>query len=486
MSARILQGDVFSQLPTIKPRSVDCVVTSPPYWMLRSYLPKGNLLKRFELGLEKTPQEYIANMVRVFQLVRETMADHATCWINVGDTYADDSKYGGATGGKHVKALHGQTGINREKKESGIDAGNLCLIPQRLMIALQDDGWIVRSVVIWHKPAPMPSSVSGWAWKRCRIRDPKFTHTQYGGKGAELDRQSASERIKQNVATSRANGMPHDSATVGHLGWIDCPGCKKCRPAGGYVLRKGSWRPTSAYEPIIMLAKTADYFCDGESVKTPSNGHRGSSFVDQRDFDVYENLGTDARAEVSSANLRDVWRVPLEDMSKEDLIGFIQSMDDGHLPDVWRIAAEPLKDAHYAAFPTELARKCLQAGTSAKGYCPACGKPWVRVIESKSVPHPSPRKNVTNRQGAIDTKGGNQANGSASTSPEVNTIGWRPSCSCPKDEPRPALVLDPFAGSGRTGQAAQWLGLDFVGVELNPVYVEMAERILREDAPLFA
>jgi adenine-specific DNA methylase len=110
----------------------------------------------------------------------------------------------------------------------------------------------------------------------------------------------------------------------------------------------------------------------------------------------------------------------------------------------------------------------------------------VRVIESKSVPHPSPRKNVTNRQGAIDTKGGNQANGSASTSPEVNTIGWRPSCSCPKDEPRPALVHDPFAGSGRTGQAAQWLGLDFVGVELNPVYVEMAERILREDAPLFA
>jgi DNA modification methylase len=97
----VIQGNVFDVLPTIAPGSIDVCVTSPPYWNLRSYLAKGHPLKRFELGNEKTPAEYVANMVRVFSLVRECMADHATCWLNVGDSYSHDSR-GGETGGKHV------------------------------------------------------------------------------------------------------------------------------------------------------------------------------------------------------------------------------------------------------------------------------------------------------------------------------------------------------------------------------------------------
>lgn len=469
MTATILQGDVFEQLPTIKPGSVDCCVTSPPYWKLRSYLPKGHPLKHLELGNEKTPQEYIAKMVRVFQLVRECLADHATCWVNIGDTYFGDSP----VRSKAAEAFSdtwdmSQTASRGGARRSaarigGLQAGSLCLIPQRLAIALQDAGWIVRSYVIWHKPAPMPSSVSGWAWRRCRVK----VSSDRGNRSVKVA-ENGNHRAVSSFKDNRSEAGRALSAE-GNPEWEDCPGCKKCTPTGGYVLRKGSWRPTSSYEPILMLAKTGEYFCDGEPVKTAlaatsAERYKGGPMTITGQF---KGSPTDKRFQESG--------------KKIDGDSLPQS---ANLRDVWRIAAEPLNEGHYAAFPTELVRKCLQAGTSAKGYCPTCGSPLVRVVESKAVPHPKPR--AAGVRSEIDTNGGNQANGSASLAPEVETIGWRPSCKCPAKEPRPALVCDPFAGSGRTGVAAGWLGLNFIGVELNPAYVAMGERILREDAPLFA
>ena len=202
--------------------------------------------------------------------MRDALADHGTCFINVGDTYCDDAKYGGATGGKHVKDLHGQTGINRGKKESGIDAGNLALIPERLAIALQDDGWIVRSKVIWHKPAPMPASVVGWRWTRCRVKAKPIGRAVNAGRNGDLTKQGA------GVGTQKQREEYFATKEIDL--WEDCPGCKRCNSNGGYVLRKGSWRPTSSYEPILMLAKTSDYFCDGEPVKTPGISSGGKGF----------------------------------------------------------------------------------------------------------------------------------------------------------------------------------------------------------------
>ena len=152
-----------------------------------------------------------------------------------------------------------------------------------------------------------------------------------------------------------------------------------------------------------------------------------------------------------------------------------------NLRDVWTIAAEPLKEKHYAAFPTELVYRCLRAGTSARGYCSTCGKPWCRIIDSR--PDHSRGEGLT-------PKGNHQENGNNfRTNPPSSlseTLGWRPTCSCPAAEPRPGKVLDPFMGSGRTLLAARRLGLDAVGVELNPEYAEMARRLLYEDAPLFS
>ncbi len=147
--------------------------------------------------------------------------------------------------------------------------------------------------------------------------------------------------------------------------------------------------------------------------------------------------------------------------------------------DVQSWSAEPLSEAHYAAFPTALVRWCLSCGTSARGYCPECSAPWCRVVETKSM--------VIARSNRSEGTGNRtDASGTMLEPAESKTIGWRPSCSCsPVQEPRPGLVLDPFAGSGRTGLTATRMGLDFVGLELNPEYAEMARRLLHEDAPLF-
>jgi hypothetical protein len=632
VSARIIQGNVFDVLPTLKRGSVDCVVTSVPYWMLRSYLPKDHPLKSFELGSEPTPAAYVASMVKVFSLVRDVMAEHAVCFLNVGDTYAYDGKWGGATSGKHRSELHRKNGLPREQRGAGtgLGDGSLCLIPQRLAIALQEPwevdpcvkdkhdrawlaaifdgegcigirrqsraedrergwndgfvvytsvgmndrcvldhcveitglgkitiknradttdgrgirsrfdtfgwrldgiqatdivraifpyliakkkqamiaytldglnkarsgraapvpaeiqekkkylwelikranqreaidlpdwieepkprlepGWIVRSVIVWHKPAPMPSSVSGWAYRRCRVK--------IGASEQNHHLRPGTGRSNTNVPGAHASrSTPNTTAE-----WQDCPGCDKCTPHGGYRLRRGSWRPTSSWEPVLMLAKSSRYFADGEPVRQPSAAATVSRNEYTRvidDPDEQFAVKHDHETTAAGANPRDVWT----------------------------IAAEPLREKHYAAYPSELVYRCLAAGTSAKGYCPACGAPWVRVVESEDT-------------GLRQKKGDNWDTGSGghgkfhrngreegeSDQPVMSakTVGWKQSCSCSPREPRPGLVLDPFSGSGRTGIEALRMGLDFIGIDLNEEYCMMSRRLLREESPLFA
>ena len=153
MGVRILVGDVRAMLETLPDESVHCVVTSPPYWGLRDYGVEG------QIGLEATPGEFIDTMTDVFREVRRVLRADGTCWVNMGDSYANDGKWGGSTGGKHVAALHGDTSIGRGKKETGLKPKDLVGMPWRLAFALQADGWWLRQDIIWHKPNPMPESV---------------------------------------------------------------------------------------------------------------------------------------------------------------------------------------------------------------------------------------------------------------------------------------------------------------------------------------
>lgn len=115
--------------------------------------------------------------------------------------------------------------------------------------------------------------------------------------------------------------------------------------------------------------------------------------------------------------------------------------------------------------------------------CTHCGKPWCRVIELQYGEVDS-FKGSTFTNGKTGVTSGDRV-GKGERISGQETLGWRPTCQCPAHEPRPGVVLDPFAGSGRTLIAARRLGLDAIGCELNPEYVEMAKRLIRDDAPLF-
>lgn len=149
----VINGDCRKILSMMDDGDVDCCVTSPPYFGLRDYGVDG------QLGLEATPEAYVAEMVAVFREVRRVLRDDGTLWLNLGDSYANDGKWGGSTGGKHAAGLHGDTGIGRRKTHTGMKPKDLIGIPWRVAFALQADGWYLRQDIIWHKPNPMPESV---------------------------------------------------------------------------------------------------------------------------------------------------------------------------------------------------------------------------------------------------------------------------------------------------------------------------------------
>lgn len=149
----ILQGDCRDVLKTLPDASVHCVVTSPPYWGLRDYGADD------QIGQEPTPLHYVATLVQVFAEIRRVLRPDGTAWLNLGDCYANDRKWGGYTSGKHAKGLHGTNAIGRLRTQTGLPSKSLVGLPWRVAFALQDDGWTLRNDIIWEKPDAMPESV---------------------------------------------------------------------------------------------------------------------------------------------------------------------------------------------------------------------------------------------------------------------------------------------------------------------------------------
>lgn len=155
----ILQGDWIEVLKTLPEKSVQCCVTSPPYWGLRDYGVAG------QLGLEKTPEEYVSEVVAGFHEVRRVLRDDGTLWLNLGDSYAGSGKARGGggcgpTSSKQVTNGGSYFEIEQEQETPGIKPKDLVGIPWMVAFALRADGWYLRSDIIWHKPNPMPESVT--------------------------------------------------------------------------------------------------------------------------------------------------------------------------------------------------------------------------------------------------------------------------------------------------------------------------------------
>ena len=151
----ILQGDCRTLLPTLPDGSVHCCVTSPPYFGLRDYGCAG------QIGIEKTPDAYVAELVAVFREVRRVLRDDGTLWLNLGDSYNGymANQYGtGLETKRQAARKYIEPGAGLRYK--GLKNKDLIGIPWRVAFALQADGWYLRQDIIWHKPNPMPESVT--------------------------------------------------------------------------------------------------------------------------------------------------------------------------------------------------------------------------------------------------------------------------------------------------------------------------------------
>jgi DNA modification methylase len=168
MTIRILNGDCRDVLRTLPDKSVQCCVTSPPYFGLRDYGVAG------QIGLEATPDDFVSAMIQVFGSVRRVLRDDGTLWLNLGDSYAATSgpktispqtaystgRAGGNARGAPNKTLAYKAKSAGFKDYQSLKPKDLIGIPWRVAFALQADGWYLRSDIIWHKPNPMPESVT--------------------------------------------------------------------------------------------------------------------------------------------------------------------------------------------------------------------------------------------------------------------------------------------------------------------------------------
>ncbi|GMV26905.1 MAG: hypothetical protein AMXMBFR58_29360 [Phycisphaerae bacterium] len=380
---RIITGDCRQVLPTLEAGSVNCCVTSPPYWGLRDYGVDG------QIGLEASFDGWISEMVAVFREVRRVLADSGTLWLNCGDAYAGNRKGNDgndtSTLTKRADGTRKRDSMTQSRRRDnapvprsdraihGYKPKDLIGMPWRLAFALQADGWYLRKDIIWHKPNPMPES--------CKDR-PTTAH-EY------IFLMSKSPRYYYDadaiVEPCSANTHARVAKTDGELPAI-----------GGAKKAGGGNRTYSGNTPKVSGWASGPGAHD--TIKHNSGGRKLGDKGERAD-------GDENRAAAGSRMGRGAgWR---EDPASQVLVRNSRS--------VWTMPTEGYDGAHYATFPRELARRCILAG------CPAGG-----------------------------------------------------------------LVLDPFGGTGTTGEVALKLGRRAVLIELNPEYAKLALERIGDRVPLFA
>ena len=182
-NSTLIQGDALTQLSKLESESVDCCITSPPYWALRDYKVEG------QLGLEPTIDEYINKLTAIFDQVKRVLKKTGTCWVNIGDTYGQIKSHIGSNhhgqGPNALQMKHGHPNKPRGDYQRSVPIKSLSMIPERFAIRMIDHGWILRNKIIWHKPNCMPSSAKDrftvdWEYVFFFVKNQKyFFETQY-------------------------------------------------------------------------------------------------------------------------------------------------------------------------------------------------------------------------------------------------------------------------------------------------------------------
>ena len=486
----IHHGNVLDVLPQMPAKSVHMVVTSPPYWGLRDYglgqwqggdaecgheVPRysrekthwdtgkvmeqnspslpwpdgvcglcGAVQQAAGIGLEPTLGEWVANIVEVSREVHRVLRDDGTFWLNLGDAYSGSGKGDSRNERKDGDKQNTNKGSLHLPPNRGenLPAKNLMGQPWRVAFALQDDGWVLRSAIIWHKLNPMPESTR--------------------------DRPTSSYEMV--FLLSKGSSLTFWTHQDGYG--------SRTKPAPDYRMVNGKQ---------MNMWQGHNYFYDAEAIRTPwvessiqrlsqptfdsqTGGPKDPLSGNRSHRKVLEHLHHKSDKQRGHARRHDGFNDRWDAMPKDE-----QQANGANARNVWSFATQGYPGAHFATFPEELPKKCILAGTSEKGVCGECGAPWARVMEHTAM--------EIDRSERTHPMGRTRSSGTMTKPPSTQTLGWQPTCDC-NAAVVPATVLDPFAGSGTTGVVALRHSRNFLGVELNPEYIELARKRITDDNPL--
>lgn len=466
---------------------------------------------------------HVCRMVLVFREVRRVLRDDGTCWINYGDTYASGGENRPAASKKVTRtsdtcsdAVTGNDGVygrllDRQgnggtfyiETDTGLAAGNLIGVPWRIALALQADGWILRSDLPWVKRNPMPESAESRPGKALEY---VFQFVKEMGAYFDMDAVKAQSKGEWNSHKdmSPEGGKNHQiSQSLGKLAltrgyskadgsrshhpdidqntrnfrnadlWFDSLEEGKREQVVRDVLRlidaaRSEDKPQEkALQNIFQFVKQMHSYFDMDSVKrnASTNPHApGNKKLDdsRNDHESMDKVwGADGKRNMRSS---DLWFESIE--TPHGIVGV------GNDPVGLDVVSYSYEGSHYATFPPKLIEPLIKCSTSEAGCCAHCGTSWKRVVSAASG-------------GAIgaawlnhddDTEKGGFKTASSKGYKPGSTIYWEPDCTCHgrdgTPERIPCTVLDPFMGSGTTACVSAQLGRRSVGIEISLRYIE--------------
>lgn len=219
MTARVIHGDCLEVMRQFESGSVQTCVTSPPYYGLRDYGVEG------QIGLEETPDEYVARLVEVFREVRRVLRDDGTLWLNIGDSYAQAGgrgEQGASSQRKGRSNVEAQEKRQSMKPPAGLKSKDLIGIPWMLAFALRADGWYLRQDIIWQKPNPMPESVQDRCTKAHEYvfllsKSPRYYVDPEGLREQSSNSRPAGNKTHKYVTEYSASGSEEHRTKAGLL-----------------------------------------------------------------------------------------------------------------------------------------------------------------------------------------------------------------------------------------------------------------------------
>ena len=342
---KIIEGDVLKTIKEIESKSVQCVVTSPPYWNLRDYETDN------QIGLEKTPEEYIINIVKVFKQVKRVLRDDGTLWLNLGDTYV----------GKNIVG-----------------------IPFRVAFALQADGWCLRQEIIWHKANPMPESVRDrctkaheyifllsksekYYYDNDAIAEKTLTidnytrnrdHTRQNNipgraKMSGLKTNNYETKNKRSVWNTKYDNIEHESKhrqgmhkARGEKIIVKRPNLPSQKQINDFLKKQTNPKDLAKNSKISLTTVEHWFRKDITGFSYPSIEHWNiiRDYINDwsEEFQIIDEKMTFVSYHTDEIKIK---------------------KDGKNRRSVWKINTKPYKEAHFAVFPEKLPELCIKAGT---------------------------------------------------------------------------------------------------------------------------